>query len=358
MKIDKRVKPAAFLEKTFGRIRSKKIAAKLRKPLSQVHLADFVLTERCNSKCKYCLCWKVKDMPEPSTEEVKEVLDSLARLGTRIITLAGGEPFLRQDLLELTAYTANLGIKTNVTTNGLVASIDKVNALFDAGLDSLTWSIDTLDPEIYEFVRGVPLTPVIRNLKKAIENKHCYPQKSSLNISCVISRHTIDSVQDVVRFATHNDMSINIQVVHPAWYSEWFDQDHKYSQMVQFTEEDEPKLEALIEDLILMKQEGYNIVTDTHYLQGIPGFGIRKEMPEGFHCLSGYETISINSKLDVYSCIDAGIMGNLREDKLEDLWFSKQWQEHRDKMWELNCNKCWIICHTDGLPEDFDRIRR
>jgi MoaA/NifB/PqqE/SkfB family radical SAM enzyme len=358
MKLDRRARKAAFIEETIGRIPSKKLAAKLRKPISRVRLADIVLTERCNSRCKYCLCWKVKDIPEPTTKEVENILDSLARLGTRIITLAGGEPFLRKDLTHLVHYAAQYGIKVNVTTNGIIATPNRVNKLFEAGLDSLTWSIDTLDPEIYEFVRGVSMTPVMRNLKQAIRNKDSFPEKATLNISCVISRHTIDSVKDVVRFSTDNDMSVNIQVVHPAWYSEWFDKDHQYSQQVQFTEEDEPKLEALVDDLIRMRQEGYNIVTDTNYLRGIPAFGVRHAMPENFHCLSGYDSISINVGLDVYSCIDAGIMGNLRENNLEDLWFSKEWQKHRNKMWGLQCNKCWIICHTEGLPDTYDRIRR
>ncbi len=360
MKYDKRVLPAVYLEKLMGRIPSKKFAAKIKSPISRVRLADFVLTERCNSRCKYCLCWKVdvEKQVEPTTQEIKEIIDSLANLGTRIITLAGGEPFLRKDINELVHHCFKLGLNTNVTTNGLIANINRVCSIYENGLRSLTWSIDTLDPEIYQFVRGVSLKPVMRNLMTAIEYKKSFPKKSSMNISCVISKPTIGSVKDVVRFASNNDLSVNIQIVHPAWYSEWFDKDHKYSRKVAFTEEDEPALRALIDDLIMMREEGYNIFTDPNYLHGIPAFGARHALPENFHCMSGYDSISINRDLDVYSCIDAGIMGNLRKDKLEDLWFSKKWQEHREKMWEVKCSKCWIICHTEGLPDNVDRIRR
>jgi pyrroloquinoline quinone biosynthesis protein E len=273
------------------------------------------------------------------------------------VTFAGGEPLLREDLEELLAHTKQYDFDTNITTNGLIATPDRVLALAQAGLKIFTFSLDTLDPEIYQLVRGVPLKPVLRNIKKTIDNRALL-KNMSLAISLVVSRPTIDSVPEVIRFATTNNLSINIQVVHPAWYSEWFDKDHKYSEQVQFREEDEPRLQALIQEILTMKNEGYNIITNSAYLEGIPGFGTRKAMPKDFHCLSGYDAISINVGLDVYSCIDAGVMGNLRKDKLEDLWFSKKWQEHRQKMYDLKCSKCWIICHTEGLPDNYKAVFR
>ena len=66
---------------------------------------SFKLTRRCNFTCSFCNCWHVKnkwiDMP---TEDVKAVLDNLARSSTIVCSFEGGDPLVRDDILELLKY--------------------------------------------------------------------------------------------------------------------------------------------------------------------------------------------------------------------------------------------------------------
>src|SRR3989442_174838 len=66
---------------------------------------SFKLTRRCNCTCSFCNCWHVKnrwkDMP---TEDVKAVLDNLARSSVIVCSFEGGDPLVRDDIEELLKY--------------------------------------------------------------------------------------------------------------------------------------------------------------------------------------------------------------------------------------------------------------
>ena len=63
----------------------------------------FYVTNRCNYKCAHCFYWEnlnVKDIL--STEEMKKIIESFGKLDT--VLIAGGEPFLRRDIIELAKH--------------------------------------------------------------------------------------------------------------------------------------------------------------------------------------------------------------------------------------------------------------
>jgi MoaA/NifB/PqqE/SkfB family radical SAM enzyme len=66
---------------------------------------SFKLTRRCNFTCSFCNCWHVKnrwiDMP---TEDVKAILDNLGRSSVIVQSFEGGDPLVRDDILELLRY--------------------------------------------------------------------------------------------------------------------------------------------------------------------------------------------------------------------------------------------------------------
>jgi len=75
------------------------------------------LNNRCHSKCRYCSFWSTKT-DELSTEEWCRVLRDLARLGTRRLSLSGGEPTLRKDLAQIVAAAVDSGIDTELNSSG------------------------------------------------------------------------------------------------------------------------------------------------------------------------------------------------------------------------------------------------
>jgi len=126
--------------------------------LASVRLLRMSVTDRCNLRCVYC-------MPEDGVEFVdKEELlraedfEAVAKaaigLGIPSVKLTGGEPTIRRDLLEIVERIAALGPHDlSMTTNGLQLPrlADRLRA---AGLDRLTLSLDSIDPDRYAKITG------------------------------------------------------------------------------------------------------------------------------------------------------------------------------------------------------------
>jgi MoaA/NifB/PqqE/SkfB family radical SAM enzyme len=118
----------------------------------------FAITYKCQCKCVHCSAGRHfrKDKKELSTEEAKKLIDDAQKLGVTIIAFTGGEPFLREDVFELISYVDKRKAMPIIFTNGQFLTEENVNKLVDAGLYSLFLSIDTIDPEEHNKLRGMP----------------------------------------------------------------------------------------------------------------------------------------------------------------------------------------------------------
>ena len=113
------------------------------------------LTLACNLKCKHCGSRAGKIRPdEVSTEDCLEIVESLARLGTREITLIGGEAFLKKDWTSIIRAIRKHGIYCGLQTGGWAFNKKRLDDAIDAGLQGLGVSIDGLS-EFHDSVRGV-----------------------------------------------------------------------------------------------------------------------------------------------------------------------------------------------------------
>ena len=137
------------------------------------------VTDRCNFRCLYCLPeteaaqnfyrgrWANLPKSEPihrqwspratllTFEEIERVVRIAVGLGVDKIRLTGGEPLLRQELEKLVARLASLpGIRDlALTTNGFLF-LTKGQALRDAGLGRVSFSLDSLDPQNFKKITG------------------------------------------------------------------------------------------------------------------------------------------------------------------------------------------------------------
>lgn len=114
------------------------------------------ITLACNLKCQHCgsRAGKARNN-ELTTQECFEVVEKLAKLGTREITLIGGEAFLRQDWLEIIKEIRNHNIYCTMQTGALNFTREKLEEAIQAGLQGIGVSIDGL-PELHDRLRGVP----------------------------------------------------------------------------------------------------------------------------------------------------------------------------------------------------------
>lgn len=114
------------------------------------------ITLACNLKCSHCGSRAGKRRTgELDTAEALSVIDQLAALGTREVTLIGGEAFLRKDWLQLVERIANHGIRVAMQTGGLALDRRRLEDAKRAGLVGIGVSLDGLQ-EYHDRVRGVP----------------------------------------------------------------------------------------------------------------------------------------------------------------------------------------------------------
>jgi cyclic pyranopterin phosphate synthase len=109
------------------------------------------VTDRCNLRCTYCMAEDVVFMDKRQLltfEEITRFVEIVAPIGIDKIRLTGGEPLMRRDLPRLVAMLGKVpGIKDiGLTTNGILLK-DLAQPLFDAGLQRINVSLDTLNPD-------------------------------------------------------------------------------------------------------------------------------------------------------------------------------------------------------------------
>jgi len=112
------------------------------------------LTMKCDQPCQHCgsRAGQARE-DELGTEEILEVARGLVRLGTREVTVIGGEAYLRTDLVQIVRALAASGIRVTMQTGGRAFTPERARSLRDAGLDGLGVSVDG-PARIHDRLRG------------------------------------------------------------------------------------------------------------------------------------------------------------------------------------------------------------
>ena len=112
---------------------------------------DLALTYRCNDDCAHCYNARPRSFPEISTGEWKSIIDRVWSIGIPHIVFTGGEPTLREDLPELVAHAAKLGLICGMNSNGRRLN-DRtfLQELVAAGLDHVQITVESHDPVIHD----------------------------------------------------------------------------------------------------------------------------------------------------------------------------------------------------------------
>lgn len=202
----------ACLEARAKRFRELKVSGEA----APIEALSLEVTRRCIARCLMCNIWRMEDeRPELTAEEWLELLGSPALAQLKELDVTGGEPFLRDDLTQLLLGIGRL--KTEhlpqlrsiaITTNGfltqrLLAVVGEVitpleragiSLVFACGLDGVG--------AVHDRIRGVPggwqqLHASIEGLK-ALRTQH---PSLVLGIKTTVSRHNIDALEAVCRYA-------------------------------------------------------------------------------------------------------------------------------------------------------------
>ena len=308
--------------------------------------ATINVTSRCNSRCTYCSYGdpNFPRVPDPSLTQLVDLISDLACFGVRSLSLSGGEPLLRDDLPDIVRLASEAGMAVTVVTNGTLLTIETAQQLADAGLVNLVISFDTLKDELYQQIRGVPLTKSSSNfyaLQEYRRSYHCIPRVA---VNAVLTRLNYQSLlADIALFCPWllpND-SFMVQAYQPPPSLP------ANKDPLRFRSSDRSALDYLCARLRERKKEGWPIGNDVEFLARLPGFLAAGELPEGYQCLTAYSSLFIKENLDVHPCWQFQPVGNLNSVPVAELWPSAQFELARQRMKRLECRKCALVCHTN-----------
>ena len=183
----------------------------LGRPLHDLRVS---VTDRCNFRCDYCMPKAIyaderRFLPTQellSFDEITRVVSIAAReLGVRKLRLTGGEPLLRPNLASLIERLAATRLLSEITltTNGLLLA-DQVSQLKAAGLDRITISLDSVDPDEFVLMSGgvAGLDRVLAGMAAASRAGF-----ASVKINCVVVRgrneHAVVALAERFRGTPH-----------------------------------------------------------------------------------------------------------------------------------------------------------
>ncbi|MGB9914732.1 MAG: radical SAM protein [Candidatus Bathyarchaeales archaeon] len=114
-------------------------------------------TRRCNLKCSHCYMNATPQelTDELTTEESKRLIDQICEVSRPLLILSGGEPLLRSDVYEIIRYGASKGLKMGLGSNGSLIDDAAARRLKEAGIETVSISLDSHIPEQHDEFRGV-----------------------------------------------------------------------------------------------------------------------------------------------------------------------------------------------------------
>ena len=152
------------------------------------------LSNACNHACIFCTHQKMKrPVGRINKDFAYDILQQAYDLGTREVGFyATGEPFIVPDLADYIRKAKDIGYTyVYLTSNGALATPERVREVIDAGLDSIKFSINAPQKKLYKFVHGKDdFDTVLENLKYLNEYREISKKNYKIYVTGILTRFT------------------------------------------------------------------------------------------------------------------------------------------------------------------------
>ncbi len=247
------------------------------------------LTYRCPFNCEFCYR---KEIPseEMSTIQIKELMKKFSELGTVYWSLNGGEPLIREDIIEIAKFGKNCGFKINLTTS----AIDKKKIiLLSEILDFSEISLSSTEA-IHTKLKGDG------SYKKTLESAKLLKEKGvKVAFMTVLTKENIKHLSTLFDKVRELEIGVNFQPL------------AKYQKhLSNFPADYEPTKEEFVEgiDLIISeKKRNSFIFTSIEYLEMIKKFWPDKKLP--MKCWAGKISCNITPDGKIFPCCNYIVSG-------------------------------------------------
>lgn len=278
----------------------------------------FEVTTRCNLSCLHCgsscTAWNGSDMPTDYITRVLESVENGCHSEKPMLCITGGEPLLYKDLIKVMSYAADCGFLWGMTTNATRIDDEKACSLYEAGLASVTVSIDGLEKS-HDWFRNTPGSYVLANKGLRALLKHV-PDHARVDVITVVSRRNLSELEELYKRLSDTGIRswriVNMEPIGRARQNAGLMlSPDEYRRMFEFIREKHFDSTAM--------EVSYGC---SHYLTTQYERMVR---PYCFTCMAGLQVASIACNGDIIACLDIErrpelVQGNIRKNDFWETW--------------------------------------
>lgn len=305
----------------------------------------FIVTENCNLRCPFCYAWRNPRKNEINLEEIKKVFSSRILRNLISVGLTGGEPFLRDDIVDIASAIAerihNLH-ELRIVTNGffsdkIISSVHKIMDITDLPV-SVKVSIDGLE-STHDKMRGKGVFSkamlTLKGLKELREDGH----NLKISIGFTALDENIGEMWDLYEKFGHDfefffKPAQSMAVTDPCARVPISEKTQQL--LIEFTN-------WYLETEFKEKKASLWQSSRKLYYKYLLDFIINKDV-RPVPCSAAYSFLTIDSDGTVWPCSMSHIgLGNVRETPLDEIWYSPFAYEIRRKIQKGDC-ACLTSC--------------
>jgi GeoRSP system radical SAM/SPASM protein len=290
---------------------------------------NWAVTNRCNFKCRHCYS-RTDPSEELDAETLFACIEKIVSAGVLSINFGGGEPLLRNDLLEISAFAARRGLRVSMNSNAYLIDRERALGLKAASFSKVGISLDSHIPDVHDSFRG------IRGSHEKAVAAFAYLRDAGIktSISTVICKINHQSIQEVIAFAVRHG-------VHQLNFHNFKCSGLGYSNRDEL-DLSAPEWKEFYINAMKAKQEvkGLEISLDDPIIASL---GMRTEtdsLVKGSVC--GKLSLNIKSNGDITPCgFIPIVIGNIVSDELKHVWdTSPVLDRMRNKKPTGKCSSC------------------
>jgi radical SAM protein with 4Fe4S-binding SPASM domain len=302
--------------------------------LSAPTSVDVFITSRCNLKCVHCFAnGDTRNSSELSVGDLESIFNQLERMGVFEVRITGGEPLLHREIEKVILSLRQRRFRKVILTNGTLFD-EKIVKLLNEIRIIPTISLDDSNAQGCDLFRGVK--GAFNQTIAALD----LLQRSGVQygINCCLHRGNLDRYDEIITLAEkYGAQRIAFLHLEPVG---------RMKNNLKFLPSYE-EYETMVPVLLLARSHHRRIdVALDVFLHCYPLKESILEAKKGFiSCQTGKSKMSIGSDGFIYPCNTVisdphWRMGNIRNEKISDIWFSAGWAFFRGDVMIKNLQKC------------------
>jgi len=318
---------------------------KFKENKTKLHELTYILWEctlRCNLTCLHCGsdCKKdasITDMPAKDFLKAIDDISVAVKPNKTMIVFTGGEALLRKDLEQIGSELYNRGFPWGLVTNGMLLSKQRLDALLNAGLRSVTVSLDGLE-DSHNWLRGNS-----KGFASAIQAIRLLPGFPALRydvVTCVNQRNFKELNQLKELLIENGIKTWRLFTIFPIGRAKQYEE----------LQLESANFKSVFDFIVETRKEGR--IEISYGCEGFLGNYERNVRDNFFFCRAGISIASILADGSISACPnlrDNFIQGSIYKDSFKEVW-ENRFSVFRDRSWTKTgmCAECEFYTYCEG----------